>query len=277
VLGAEMDLIKPEEVFHYAKNVISSNGKAIVANHNLHSLTLIGRNPEMRAFFRKAALIEVDSLPLIFWARLIGQPSRRFHRCTYLDWRDDFWRVATANNWRVFFVGGREGVANLARAKIQESWPKAQLETHHGFFDIDPNSLDNRRIIKRIREFRPNVILVGMGMPRQEAWVLRNYDALPNSVVFTVGAAFDYEAGTQTPCPRWIGRIGLEWLFRLARDPRRLFGRYCIGPWRLAGPAMRDLRGVVMRRFQRASPRRRPDRPAFILGQFTVDDQRQAS
>jgi N-acetylglucosaminyldiphosphoundecaprenol N-acetyl-beta-D-mannosaminyltransferase len=80
-----------------------------------------------------------------------------------------------------------------------------------------------------------------MGMPRQEAWIADNLAALPDCVVFNVGAAFDYEAGAQKAAPRWMGRLGVEWLFRLVSDPRRLFVRYCVEPWRLAGPAIADL------------------------------------
>ena len=87
MLGATMDLVKSAEVFHFVAGKIAAKQKAIVANHNLHSLHLMQRLSTVRAFFRKADLIEVDSIPLIFWARLVGRPSRRFHRCTYLDWR----------------------------------------------------------------------------------------------------------------------------------------------------------------------------------------------
>ena len=156
VLGGELDLVKPEEVFHFAKTKISANQKAIVANHNLHSLYLVNRDPEMRRFFAKADLIEFDSLPLLLWARLIGHPSRPFHRSTYLDWRDLFWDMASRNNWRVFFVGGEEGVAERARARIRQDWPNAQLEVHHGYFDMDPNAPDNHAVIEKIRASRPD-------------------------------------------------------------------------------------------------------------------------
>ena len=232
VLGVEMDLVRPEEVFHFASTKIAGGEKAVIANHNLHSLHLLKKSAAMRAFFAKADLIEFDSLPLIFWARMIGLPSRRFHRCTYLDWRDDFWATASEKNWRVFFVGGAAGVGEAARANIQRTWPGVQLEVHHGYFDTAEGSPDNHSLIEQICNFRPNVILVGMGMPVQEAWVHRNYEALPASVIFTVGAAFDYEAGVQVAAPRWMGRLGLEWLFRLASNPRRLFVRYCVEPVR---------------------------------------------
>ena len=81
-----------------------------------------------------------------------------------------------------------------------------------------------------------------MGMPIQEAWLHRRYDQLDAAAVLPVGAAFDYEAGVQRPAPRLLGALGLEWLFRLLLDPRRLFHRYLVEPWSLVGPAMEDVR-----------------------------------
>lgn len=240
LLGGVMDLVRPEEVFHFVEGAIAQGRKTIVANHNLHSLHLLRRDAELRAFYDRADLVEVDSIPLIAWARLVGRRGRRFHRCTYLDWREDFWTLAEQRGWRVVFVGGEPGVAERAAEKIRNAWPGVRLSTHHGYFDIAAGSPDNQALIAEIRREAPDVLLVGMGMPRQETWVVRNYEALPDCVVFTVGGAFDYEAGAQVPAPRWIGQLGLEWLFRLATRPG-LFGRYLIEPWSLVGPAIGDL------------------------------------
>lgn len=270
MLGGVMDLVKAAEVFHFVKGRLAASEKTIVANHNLHSLHLMRRDPQVAAFFDKAHLTEVDSTPLIFWTRLIGGSGRRFHRCTYLDWRDAFWTEAVANHWRVFFLGGVDGVGERARARILSQWPDAQLATHHGHFDMDPGSAANTAVLAAITQFAPQILLVGMGMPRQELWLLNNYDRLPICAMFTVGGAFDYEAGVQAACPRWIGQLGLEWLFRLCRDPRRLFTRYCIEPCDLISPAIADiwraLRRPAARRRRRLkaapSPDRSPVRPS---------------
>lgn len=250
-----MDLVKSAEVFHFVTERLKANQRAIIANHNLHSLYLMRRVPELRAFFESADLIEVDSAPVIFWARLVGRRSRRFHRCTYLDWREEFWSAAVRNEWRVFFVGAAEGVAQTAVERLRAEWPGVQISHHHGYFDIDPNSDENAAVVAQINAYQPHILLVGMGMPKQEVWVRRNYDQLDPCVVFTVGAAFDYEAGVQTTPPRWMGQVGLEWLFRLLMDPRRMFKRYCIEPWCLLGPAAHDLR-AMMRAPRRPKPRR---------------------
>lgn len=252
LLGGLMDLVRPEEVFHFVAGAIASGRKAIVANHNLHSLALLRRDGELAAFFDRADLVEVDSTPLIAWARLVGGRGRRFHRCTYLDWREDFWTLAQTRGWRVFFLGGAPGVAETAAARIRAAWPGVSLAVRDGYFDMARGSAESEAVMDQIRLYDPDVVLVGMGMPRQEAWVARNYDALPPCVVFTVGGAFDYEAGAQIAAPRWIGRLGLEWLFRMLTNPR-LLSRYLIEPWSLAGPALADLA-----RAARSGPRRSP-------------------
>lgn len=248
LLGAQVDLVKPEEVFHHAARRIAAGERYLVANHNLHSLALRRLHPELDAFFARADVIEADSVPLIAWARLLGHPARNFHRCTYLDWRDGFWARAAREGWRVFVLAGRPGVAEAACDRILADHPGLELATHGGWFDVTPGSADNREVVEAINRFQPHVLMVGMGMPRQELWVLRNLEALPPCAVFTVGGAFDYEAGVQAACPRWLGRLGLEWLFRLSNDPSRLFARYCVEPWSLLPLAARDLSDVIARK-----------------------------
>jgi len=247
MFGQLVDLVKPEEVLHHVQDAVAEGRKTLVANHNLHSLYLIQKHPEMLAFYEKAEMIEVDSTPMIWFSRALGLHSRGFHRCTYLDWRDHFWSVADRKGWRVMSVGGEPGVGEEAARRLGERYPKAEIRTRHGFFDARAGSADNAEIVAEIQAFQPHILFVGMGMPRQELWTLAVLDALPDCVIFSVGAAFDYEAGTQTPAPRWMGRAGVEWAYRLVQDPRRLFRRYCIEPWTLAPLAIRDLRAARRR------------------------------
>jgi N-acetylglucosaminyldiphosphoundecaprenol N-acetyl-beta-D-mannosaminyltransferase len=240
-LGVEMDLVRPEEVMHHVAVSIANGERFCVANYNAHGIYLAGKDPKFGEFCRNADLVEVDSTPIIFFTRLLGLHSRPFHRCTYLDWRRHFWSLANREGWRVFYLGGEPGVAETAAQNLRARYPGAVIETRNGYFDATPGSADNAEVLAQIAAFAPNALFVGMGMPRQEAWLLEHADQLPACVTFSVGAAFDYEAGVQRAAPRWTGRLGVEWLFRLVNDPRRLFGRYCIEPWALLPAALSDM------------------------------------
>ncbi len=242
ILGQSMDLVKPEEVLHHIQQAVRQGEKSLIANHNLHSLYLMQKRPELGAFYDKADLIEVDSTPLLAFSRALGLHSRGFHRCTYLDWRDHFWSVANRQGWRVLSVGGAPGVGDEAARRLKLRYPDADIAIHHGFFDARPGSSENAAVLDRITAFQPHILFVGMGMPRQELWIAENFERLPDCVILPVGAAFDYEAGAQSPAPRWMGRAGVEWAYRLLHDPKRLFVRYCVEPWTLLPLALRDIR-----------------------------------
>jgi len=241
LLGEPVDLVTPAEVMAFTQRRIRSGARGVVANHNLHSLYLVRREPEMRAFYESADLIEIDSMPMIFWGRLTRKPAEPRHRGTYLDWREDFWAMAQTEGWRVFYLGGAPGVAERAILNLRQRHPRVILAGRHGYFDSNPGSSENQAVLAEINAFRPDVLFVGMGMPRQEIWIARCNLQIEHGVVFPVGAAFDYEAGAQVAAPRWIGRLGLEWAFRLASSPARLAERYLVEPWSLLPAAVSDL------------------------------------
>jgi N-acetylglucosaminyldiphosphoundecaprenol N-acetyl-beta-D-mannosaminyltransferase len=237
ILGGEVDPLTPQGMLAATEVFLAGGGTAVIANHNAHSLYLLRRSPELRAFFADADLVQIDSLPMILWGRLMGLDVGREHRSTYLDWSEAFWERAAARGWRVFHLGGAPGVGAKAREAILKRHAGVILEEHHGYFEMQ--GLENHAVLRRIADFGPDVIMVGMGMPRQEAWIAANRTRIGRGVFFPVGAAFDYEAGVQVAAPRWMGRMGVEWLFRLVSQPGRLAYRYLVEPWSLA-PAMVD-------------------------------------
>ena len=176
LLGEPVDLVRPEEVMHHIERWVRAGRKSVVANHNLHSLYLIRRDPGLRRFFQRADLTQLDSTPLVWFARLLGLSSRPFHRCTYLDWRDHFWSLANREAWRVMYVGGAPGVAERAAQSLNGRAPGATIAFHHGYFDATPGSADNTRVVAAVNEFQPNILFVGMGMrpvsrrPRHAGW-----------------------------------------------------------------------------------------------------------
>jgi N-acetylglucosaminyldiphosphoundecaprenol N-acetyl-beta-D-mannosaminyltransferase len=111
--------------------------------------------------------------------------------------------------------------------------PGLQIATAHGYFDRSPGSIENEAVLAQINAYQPHILLVGMGMPLQEHWLIDMFDRIDANVLMNVGAIMDYFAGEIPTPPRWMGRVGLEWLYRLGSEPRRLWQRYLVEPWLL--------------------------------------------
>jgi N-acetylglucosaminyldiphosphoundecaprenol N-acetyl-beta-D-mannosaminyltransferase len=251
ILGVDVDVMTPQTMIEETRAFIDRGGVAVIANHNAHSAYLFRNSPQLRLFYSRCERIQVDSTPILLWAKRLGLPLGRENRSTYLDWSELFWDHCTRNSWRVFHIGGAPGVPEAARDTILKRWPKVRLEVRNGYFDAAPQSEASQALRANIQTFDPDIILVGMGMPRQEQWIADNRDLLSRGVIFPTGAAFDYEAGVQTAAPRWMGRMGLEWLFRLISQPLRLGERYVIEPWFLLPAMWDDLQAARARRSSR--------------------------
>jgi N-acetylglucosaminyldiphosphoundecaprenol N-acetyl-beta-D-mannosaminyltransferase len=252
MIGVRVQALTMSGLNALVEEAVKSGHRRIIANHNLHSVYVVHREVRMRAFFERAHTIHVDGMPLIWIGKLLGYPFRREHRVTYADWIDSLMAEASRHEWRVFYVGSKPGVADRGAAILRSRFPQLQIETAHGYFDARPDSAENQAVLARIETCQPNLLLVGMGMPRQEHWVLDNIDRLHANAVLTVGAAIDYVAGAIPTPPRWAGRLGAEWLFRLIVEPRRLTRRYLIEPWFVLRLLLRDIVEHPTR--QRASP-----------------------
>jgi N-acetylglucosaminyldiphosphoundecaprenol N-acetyl-beta-D-mannosaminyltransferase len=237
LLGIDVNPLTIPQLMSCIDTVIERNECRIIAHHNLHSVYLYQRDIKMRMFYKRADIVHIDGMPLVYWARLLGYPVSREQRVTYVDWVHPLLALAAYEGWRVFYLGGKPGVAARAAERLRCQYPSLIIGTHHGYFRSD----ENDTVLATIADFRPHILMVGMGMPRQEHWILDNLDRIRTNAILTAGACFDYIAGEiQTP-PRWMGRIGLEWLYRLISEPRRLGRRYLVEPWSLLPLMIKDI------------------------------------
>jgi N-acetylglucosaminyldiphosphoundecaprenol N-acetyl-beta-D-mannosaminyltransferase len=231
-LGLTIQPRSMPEMNRLVERGIRERQKWIIANHNLHSVYLFHRHAKLREFYARADYTYVDGMPLVALGRLYGYPLQREHRVTNADWTVPLMQLAAEKGWRVFNLGASQQVAQKCAAELRKLYPTLQLEVSSGYFDARNDSAENEALVKRINAFRPDLLLVGMGMPRQEFWTQENFSRLDASVILSSnGAAFAYLAGAVPTPPRWSGRLGLEWLFRLMSEPRRLFTRYLVEPW----------------------------------------------
>jgi N-acetylglucosaminyldiphosphoundecaprenol N-acetyl-beta-D-mannosaminyltransferase len=236
-LGVKIDLITADQLLDLVSDCISADRKVIIAHHNLHSVCLHSSSSHdsvsLRRFYDQTQYTLADGMSMVALGRLLGRRISSRHRVAYNDWLPFMLPTAIHRDWRIFYLGSSPEAAAKGGETLRAGFPGLQLEVHHGHFDADFKSSDNAKVLAQISEYRPNILFVGMGVPRQERWIQENLDSIDANVILPSGATLDYIAGTKKMAPRWMGKLGLEWAFRLATEPRRLAFRYLVEPWGL--------------------------------------------
>ena len=231
--GTEITPVSFEEWLESVANVCQAGRRRFLwGNHNLHSLYLLRRNPEFAAFYRRCDGCYIDGVPVKWILAGAGTSTARRARFTLMDTFASLLEQAQQRDWVIFYLGSSEQVIRAARARIAREYPGLRIHLQHGYF------LDDDTVIETINAVRPQLLLVGMGMPRQEAWLYNNLDRLEVNVATQAGATLDYFAGAQAKPPEILSRSGLGWLYRLLHDPRRLWRRYLVEPWALLVPTL---------------------------------------
>lgn len=241
LLGIAVDPLTQDGLTALVVQGVADRRRWVIANHNLHSVFLYHHDRELKAFYDAADFSHIDGMPIVLLGRLLGRPLNRAHRVTYVDWIRPLLAEAARRGFRVFYLGSRPGVAEAGAAILTAEFTQLHMEVQHGFFSADAGSSENRDVLEQIRAFRPDILMVGMGMPRQELWVARNLETLDAGVILMTGACMDYVAGMVATPPRWLGQLGLEWAYRLFTEPRRLWRRYLVEPWFVLGLFAKDV------------------------------------
>jgi N-acetylglucosaminyldiphosphoundecaprenol N-acetyl-beta-D-mannosaminyltransferase len=245
-LGISVDALTIDDLHNLIQEFVSKNEKGIIAHHNLHSLYIYHHHSKMKEFYEQAQYAHIDGMSIVFLARLLGYPLERSHRVTYVDWIRPLMSEASKQKWRVFFLGSKPGVSEEAAKRLCSEFPGLQMMTHHGYFDATSRSDENQKILEMIDSFKPHVLMVGMGMPRQELWILENLRDISANVILPCGACMDYVANAIPTPPRWMGQIGLEWLYRLLSEPKRLWKRYLVEPWFVLQLFMKEIISIML-------------------------------
>jgi N-acetylglucosaminyldiphosphoundecaprenol N-acetyl-beta-D-mannosaminyltransferase len=246
-LGVKIDLITSARLLDLVSDCISARRKVVVAHHNLHSLCLHRSSPtdamSLRRFYDDTHYTLADGMSMVVLGRLLGHRISARHRVAYNDWLPLMLPVAVDSGWRIFYLGSSAEVASKGAEVLRAKYTGLQLRVHHGHFDAQHESDSNAKVVAQISEYRPHILFVGMGVPRQERWIQENLKDLDVNVILPSGATLDYIARAKRMAPRWMGKLCLEWAFRLATEPRRLAFRYLVEPWGL-------LRSVVANRLE---------------------------
>ena len=231
--GVPVDALTADDVLALFSSVACSRNGTVLANVNLHALHEALGNAEMLDLMRAPdTRVHIDGMPIVWLCKILGAKVNRSMRNTHIDLIPPMLRACAANGWKTVIVGGDEAAARENQVAFENLFPKLDIACLPGVFSLDDQAPDSghARTLAAVNALQPHLLLVGMGMPRQEQWIWRNRAALKAGLIMPVGGFADYMAGrTKTP-PRLLGRLGLEWFYRLLYAPRRLAFRYLVEP-----------------------------------------------
>jgi N-acetylglucosaminyldiphosphoundecaprenol N-acetyl-beta-D-mannosaminyltransferase len=217
---------------------------------NVDHVVIAERHAEFREAYRAADLSLADGVPILWAARLLGEPLPA--KVSGSDLVVPLVERAAARGWRVYLVGAAPGVAAEAARTLQQRFPGLRIAgVDAPFVRLDGPDPEGEAALARLAAAAPDLVLVAFGAPKQELWMHRHRAAFGRAVAVAVGASLDFVAGTIRRAPRWMQRAGLEWAFRLGREPRRLWRRYLVDDRRFVPIVWRALR--ARRRAARAA------------------------
>jgi N-acetylglucosaminyldiphosphoundecaprenol N-acetyl-beta-D-mannosaminyltransferase len=216
ILGVAVDDLTEDEALARVADFIAAGGPHHVVTVNPEFVMEARRNPAFRATLAAADLATPDGVGLLLVARWRGMPLRG--RVTGVELTSRIAAEGARRGWSLFLLGAAPGVAERAAAILQARYAGLRIA---GCYAGSPRPADEPGIRALILQAQPDVLLVAYGHPAQDVWIARNQPHIRVPVAIGVGGVFDYLAGVAPRAPGWMRRLGLEWLYRLARQPRR--------------------------------------------------------
>jgi N-acetylglucosaminyldiphosphoundecaprenol N-acetyl-beta-D-mannosaminyltransferase len=208
-------------------DLIKAGDGGTVFTPNVDHVVLAESNERFRQAYGRVSLSLVDGTPVLWAARLLGK--RLPEKVSGSDLVVPLMERAAERGWRVFFLGGAPGAADTAVARLKERFPRLNVVgTAAPMIDIGGPLEERRTAAARVAEAKPDLVLVALGSPKQEIFCHETAEVLKPAILVGVGAGIDFIAGLAKRAPAWMSRAGVEWLYRLAHEPRRLAGRYLL-------------------------------------------------
>lgn len=216
ILGVDVDAVTMAEAVDVVRRAMDTRAGVMVATANAEMLMRATHDEELRRILNASALVVPDGAGTVWAARHLGHTMPE--RVAGYDLAQELLRCAPAEGRRIYFFGSAPGVAEKAKAKAEQLYPGIEIVgVRNGFF----SPADNAAIIAEIRAARPDLLLVALGVPKQEKWIAAHLAELDVPVAIGVGGTLDVMAGVMKRAPHWMQRAKLEWLFRGLMQPKR--------------------------------------------------------
>lgn len=224
ILNVHLSPVNMTQALHTLQDWITTNARQYVCVAPAHSIMECVNDPNLLPVFNQAGMVTPDGMAVVWLLRLKGH--RHVSRVYGPDLLLNACQYGLQHNWRHCFYGGAPGVAETLSQNLTRRFPGLQIAAALAppFGELSPEQ--DRAFVRQINAAQPHIVWVGMSSPKQERWMHTHRHQIDAPVMVGVGAAFDFLSGTKPQAPRWMQRSGLEWLFRLASEPQRLWPRY---------------------------------------------------
>lgn len=216
IFGVRIDAVTMAQATALAEEFIASRRPHLIVTANTEMIMLARHDETLRHIVNEAALVVPDGAGIIWAAKRLGHPLPE--RVAGFDLVMQLLAIAPAKGYKLFFLGGAPGVAEAAAAAAGKTYPGLNIVgTHHGYFSAAAEA----QVVEMIIKQKPDILLAALGVPKQEKWLYEKKDQLAVPLLIGVGGTFDVLAGRAERAPLWMQQAGLEWLFRLIKEPWR--------------------------------------------------------
>lgn len=228
ILGVQISALNMPLAVETIEGWVDRNDPNYVCIFSLHGIMECQDDPALKDVCNAAGLRTPDGMPLVWLSRRAGH--KQVSRVYGPDLMLELASRSAATGHRHFFYGGALGVADELVARLSERFPGLRVAGTHCPPLMPTKAIESPEVIEKINASDADIVWVGLGTPKQDWWVANHRALLNAPVLIAVGAAFDFHAGRAKQAPKWMQRNGLEWLFRLTQDPKRLWRRYLLKP-----------------------------------------------
>ncbi len=225
IFGVRIDNISMDDAVKVLEDYLKGDRLNTIYTPNTEIVMKAKEDENIRGIINSGDLVTPDGIGLIYGSRIRKKPLKE--RVTGFDLSINLLEMANENGYSLFLLGGKDGVAKKAGENIKKDYPNIRIVGyHHGYFEGSHrgvyDSQEERTIIHSINKVEPDIIFVGLGFPGQEIWIYNNRDRLRSKVIIGNGGTLDILAGNMKRAPEIFQRLGLEWFYRLLREPSRI-------------------------------------------------------
>ena len=226
-MNTNIDNLTMAETLHEIDKLIQKKNCSYVVTPNVDHIVRLEKDKELQKVYKNASLILTDGKPLIWISKWYKTPIKE--KISGSDLFPRVCQLAANKNYTMYLLGAAEGVADTATRNLMKKYPGLNIVgTYSPPFGFEKNEQEMNKIKTQIQDVHPDILIVGLGCPKQEKFMYYHCKELGVPISFGLGASIDFEAGNIKRAPKWMSNHGLEWLYRFSKEPKRLFKRYFV-------------------------------------------------